>query len=154
MHALRCLLGLALAFLGHALKVAPVAAPKWMRQAAIATTAALLLSCQPLMPPPAFAGIDAFEAAGKAFNDPMRKLKAPTGNDFQLVKEGKKELSTAPRASKRRALMLCKDGRVRQQASDRSSKVLLSEKDCINRVMDEDFQFVLAADSALKAAKK
>ena len=99
-------------------------------------------------------GLDAFEAASRAFNDPKRNMKAPSTSDYLLVQEGKKELSNAPRASKRRALQFCKDGRIRQQTLPAGSKEVLSEKDCINRVMTDDISFVLEAEKALNSSKK
>lgn len=92
-------------------------------------------------------GIDAFEAAGKAFADPKNKMKALSGSDYELVQKGEKELSNAPRASKRRALQMCKDGAARKNVPTGKrgmfGEEVMNEKDCINRVMDGDYKFIL-----------
>lgn len=144
--------------------VAQAWAPRWVkRTAATVSIAALSIGVSPLVAPvgPAQAaervidfkmestssgGLDAFEAASKAFNDPKRNMKAPSTSDYLLVQEGKKELSNAPRASKRRALGFCKDGRVREQTVPAG----LTEKECINRVMTDDYTFILEAEKELK----
>lgn len=147
--------------------VAQAWAPRWVKRAAATVSiAALSTGVSPLVAPvgPAQAaervidfkmdspsgtssgGLDAFEAASKAFNDPKRNMKAPSTSDYLLVQEGKKELSNAPRASKRRALGFCKDGRVREQTVPAG----LTEKECINRVMTDDYTFILEAEKELK----
>ena len=95
------------------------------------------------------AGIDAFEAAGKALTDPRMKMKSLSGNDFELVQKGEKALSDAPRASKRRAMQFCRDGGKRSMYKTGKKALFgeetISEKDCINRVMSDDFKFILDA---------
>lgn len=103
-------------------------------------------------------GIDAFAAAGKALSDPRMKMKSLSGNDYELVQKGEKALSTAPRASKRRALQDCRDGGIRKFVGTGKKGIFgeetIDEKTCINRVMDGDFKFILDASEKASKAKR
>ena len=115
-----------------------VVVPKQVPRVGRAFSATLLLAgslC--LFPTNSIADIDAFAAAGKALAGPQR-MTSLSGSDFELVQKGEKKLSDGKRALKRRALQSCKDGSIRKL-------VPTGEKDCINRVMDDDFKFILDA---------
>ena len=67
----------------------------------------------------------------KAYSDPKRGMTSLTNSDYQLVLDGKKELSNGPRAVKRRALKMCKEDDARKQIV--IGEGYLQEKECINR---------------------
>lgn len=123
--------------------------PKQVLQMGRACSATLLLAgslC--LNPTISIADIDAFAAAGKALSGPQR-MTSLSGSDFELVQKGEKKLSDGKRAQKRRALQSCKNGSLRKLVMTGNKGIFgaetIGEKDCINRVMDDDFKFVLDA---------
>ena len=82
-----------------------------------------------------------FQAAAKN-NRPNQKQM--TNSDFQKVQRGEMEVSNKPRATKRRALMMCKDGQARALVP-LDSGGYIQERECIQRVMDGDYDFMLKA---------
>jgi hypothetical protein len=79
---------------------------------------------------------DVFSGAFQASQ--LSKQTALKNNDYELVKQGLMKQSTAPRALKRRCLVSCKDVELRNKA-----QTDLGEKECVNKVLSGDMQFML-----------
>ena len=85
-------------------------------------------------------GIDSIGAAFTAQSE-YKKQSTLTESDYKLAQEGKIPMADGPRAKKRRALKGCKDPEVLKIL--KATKI--DAKSCVNRVMDDDIQFVLDA---------
>jgi len=95
----------------------------------------------PLVVPKVAGGSGGIDAVGSAFSAvQVGKMKALSNNEFAQVQAGTRELSNEPRALKRRVLAACKDNNIRELA-----KTKMSEKECINKVMDNDIDEMVEA---------
>lgn len=82
-------------------------------------------------------GIDSIGAAFSA----QGQYKAQTtlsDSDFKRAQNGEIPMADGPRATKRRAMKGCKDADALKAAN-------VDAKTCVNRVMDDDIQFILDA---------